>query len=162
MTVQELASEAASWFERARRATGDTETGPREDGEQFTRCREGRPEWIAEMVQDVHGEMFPDDWKYACIWAALDAISESSDPDDYRAEFADDYVDVYTRQLMEWLESHSSRIGYCDEAAEEFGAISDDGIVKRMQLGQYAEAEEVYGLVLRAIEARLEDIEDES
>ncbi len=50
---------------------------------------------------------------------------------------------------LAWLASDSSRAGYCDEAAAEFGQSGD--IVDMIALGQYAEAEEVYGLVLQAL-----------
>ena len=149
MTVQELAEEAGRYFESAKRADSD---------ERYTRTQEGTPEWIHDMVQDVHGGMFPDDWKYDCISSALDTISESDDPQDAIGEFADGQVDPYDSDRIEWLASHSSRQGYVDDAVSEFGH-SDRGIVDQIALGQYYEANEVYGLVLRALEDRLEEVQ---
>lgn len=166
-TIQELAREAGRWFETARRATGDTETGPREDGDPYVRTRDGAPEWVGELVRDAHGRdrdgapsMLPDDWRYACVRAALEALEDTNDPYDLAHEFADGYVDVYTGALLEWVGSHGSRVGYCDEAAEELGTDDDGrGIVQRLQLGQFAEALEVFESVRGSLEARVAALE---
>lgn len=143
-TIQELAREAAGYFERARRATGEV----------YVRTRESTPAWVSELVHDAHGDMLPDDWRYDCIAAALEAIADSDELDDAGHEFADGYADVYTGALVEWLGSHGSRPGYCDEAADEYGYDDDRGITGRIQLGQYAEALEVFGSVLGSLEQR--------
>ena len=151
MTVSELAGEAGGYFETAKRLNGDD----------FTRTKDGTPEWVKELVYKAHGDLLPDDWRYACVAAALEHLSdEDADPDDGRHEFADAYVDVYTSALTAWLGSNVYRPGYCDEAAKELGS-SDSDTLKRIQLGQYAEAEEVYGLVLEALEERAGELEDE-
>lgn len=157
-TIQTLAKEAAQWFETARRATGDTETGPREDGDEFVRLTEGRPEWIAEMVQDAHGDMFPDDWKYLTISAACEWIADNDDPLDTSSDFADSMVDVYTGRRFAWLASNLNRAGYCDEALENGMIDLKGGIVELIGAGQYEEAGEIYGSVLSSIEARLAEV----
>lgn len=151
-TVQSLARTAAQSFETARRATGDTETGPREDGEEYVRIKKGSPDWISEMVHEAHGEMFPDDWKYACISAACEWIAENDDPKGGASEFADQYVDVYNSDRIAWLASHGARQGYCDEAQEEWGADAGAGVIDRIGWGQFFEANEVYGIVLDFLE----------
>lgn len=158
--VQGLAREAASWFEVARRATGDTETGPREDGERYVRTRDGRPEWVQDLAFAAHGEFLPDDWRYATISAALEFISESGDPEEDSSEFADGAVDIYTGALLTWLSSNLTRVSYCDEAASEFGGEGGPDIVSAIGLGQYYEAAEVYGLVLQFLEARVDEFAD--
>lgn len=140
VTVQELAKDAAASFEVA----------TREDGSPYTRRTSDAPEWLQELVFDAHGDMLPDDWRYACIAAACEAIADADDPDDDGHEFADSYVDVYTADLYEWLGSNLSRQGYCDEASEEFGPA--DSLVSQIMQGQYAEALEVYGSVLASLE----------
>lgn len=153
--LQDVAREASSWFETARRATGDTETGPREDGEPYVRLREGAPKWMQDMVYDAHGDMLPDDWRYACIRSAVDWIADGNDPDDSGG---------FTGARFAWLISHLSRSGYVDEAADEFGAetVYVDNIVSAIGMGQYMEASEVFGYVLSAIEARAEETEEDS
>lgn len=157
-TVQELAREARGWFETARRATGDTATGPREDGEEYVRTKDGRPEWVQELCYEAHGDMLPDDWRYARIADALEAIADADDVDAAGDEYADQAVDVYTGSRLAWLASHLSRPGYCDEAADELSEVSG-GIIDLVGLGQYQEAREIFGLVLHQLEERLEELD---
>ena len=159
-TVQALAGEAYSWFETARRATGDTETGPREEGERYTRCKDGAPEWVTELVHDAHGDFLPDDWRYDAICSALEFISETDDPEDGASEWADSNVDVYTGARLAWLASNLNRAGYCVDAAGEYGSSATD-IVAMIGQGQYAESREVFYAVLSALEERAEATEAE-
>lgn len=147
VTVQTLASEAAGWFETAERVEGDSDT-------RYTRTKEGRPDWVHDLVWSAHGDgaLLPDDWRYACILAALYAISEADDVDEYATEFADGYVDVYTSERLAWLASHASRVEYVDEATAEIGNPGMDTLA-RIGLGQYQEAHEVYGLVVRELKS---------
>lgn len=155
--VQQTAQEAAQWFETARRATGYTETGPREDGERYVRTKNGAPEWVRDLVYEAHGgDFLPDDWRYATIRAALEWIAEGND-DTYPGPFADDMVDVYTGERFAWLASNLSRAGYVDEAVSDYGEgrWPEGGIVEAVGLGQYAEASEIFDLVMQQLEARI-------
>ena len=137
-TIQDAARDAAGSFEAATRT----------DGTRYTRLRDGRPDWVQDLVRHAHAGMLPDDWRFACTHAALDYIADGGDEDQYDAAnaFADDYVSVYTADLLAWLGSHAHRPGYCDEAADEYGDRDSDTL-SRIRLGQYAEALEVFGLV---------------
>lgn len=141
-TIQEVASEAAGWFEGARR----------EDDSTFVRTRDGAPEWVTHLVREAHGDFLPDDWRYSVLRDALFVIEESGDDDDARTEFLDGCVDVYTSDRIAWLATHLYRVSYCDEAAEEGLVAQDAGIVERIGAGQYMEASEVFGLVLAFLE----------
>lgn len=157
-TIYALAGEAYDWFEVARRATGDTEGGPREDGEEFIRVKDGAPGWITQMVYSAHGDFLPDDWRYACIRSALAWIHDNEPEDVADAhEFADAEVDVYTGARLAWLASNLQRQFYCDEAQSEFGIDPDAGVVDRIGLGQYAEASEVYAAVVAALTEQLDE-----
>ncbi len=149
-TVEDLAREAASWFERRSRA----------DGETFVTLKDGRPAWVQEMVYAAHGDFGPDDWRYDCIAAALDQIEETGDEDS--GEFADSQVDVYTGRRLQWLASSLNRVGYCDEAASEFGPPRDGlgkyDIAESIGLGQFAEASEVFGSVAQSLADRLDEV----
>ena len=163
------ATEAAKWFEIARRATGDTATGPREDGDEYVRIKDGAPSWVQDMVRHAHGAsgddfgMLPDDWRYRFIREAVDAISstlgeietdaeggsdEAADAlDALSHEFADD-VPTYNAERIAWLGSHGSRPGYVDEAMEGYEReIGERGVLGIIALGIYAEREEVFGQV---------------
>jgi hypothetical protein len=143
-------AETASVQDLARDALRSFETATREDGSSYVRRTSDAPEWLQELVFTAHGDMLPNDWRYACIAAACEAIAESDDPEDDAHEFADSYVDVYTASLYEWLGSNLTRQGYCDDAREEFGPADD--LVSQIMQGQYMEALEVYGLVLAELE----------
>lgn len=144
--VQDLAGEACACFETATR-TDDTE---------YVRIKNGSPEWVTELAHHAHGDMLPDDWRYACIMSALECISDvegAHDLGDAPYEWADDQVDAYTGQRLQWLASDLRRPDYCDEATFEMG-YTVAGMVERIGLGQYQEALEVYGLVLDFLTTR--------
>lgn len=146
ITVVDVAREAGAWFE----------TATRDDDTTYVRTKDGAPEWIGDMCRDAHGDMFPDDWRYACIAAAVDHIAgDPEDPEEVH-DFADSYVDTYTADRLRWLASHLTRVEYVDNACEELGAHG--GIVEMIAAGQYVEASEVYGAVLDALTARALDL----
>jgi hypothetical protein len=149
-TLQQLAASAGEWFETKQRDNGDT----------FVALKDGKPEWLQDLVATAHGDDFlPDDYRYKWARDALEYIAEVDDPDDASGDFADQAVDVYTGARFAWLASNLNRASYCDEAAAEFGAgDTATDIVSMVGWGQYAEASEVYGLVLQALEARLSEI----
>lgn len=110
------------------------------------------PEWLVDMVREIHSGMLPDDHKYDFITSALYAFAY--DYDDPDAAINEIEPDVYTSDLMEWFTSHLERRGYVDEAREEFGpgkSVDDD-----IMMGQVLEKQEVYRMVLNALENMVE------
>jgi hypothetical protein len=147
-SVIDLAREAADCFEWAAR---DLEG--QKDPQPFLRVRDGAPEWVTDLVRVAHDGILPDDWRYARIRDALVFIAEDTeDPEDDVHGFADSACDAYNSDLCAWLGSSAYRPGYCDEAVKEFG-YSDGGIMRMVQMGQYMEAAEIYGLVLHGLES---------
>ncbi len=144
-TVQDVAEIAADWFETARRRESSEDT--------FVRVKDHAPAWITELVHDAHGKFLPDDWRYACIEAAIEYMRDN-DEDDAGA-FADDHTDIYNGALVIWLGSNLNRGGYVDEAVSEFGFDKERGIYHAIALGQYMEASEVYGSVRTSLEAQI-------
>lgn len=153
MTLEEAAREAYSWLEVATR--GDTG----KDEDRYVRTKEGRPDWVLELVREAHGDdMLPDDWRYACIQSALGWIVDNGyDEDDGAHAFADAEVDVYTGRRFAWLASNLTRQGYVDQATEEFGASED--IAQAVGMGQYMEATEVFASVITSLEQHIEEEE---
>lgn len=151
-TIQEAAAALfAAFVSDKRHVTGD----------KFYKLADGSPEWMTDAIHAAHGDMMPDDWRYACIRSVASAVAEVADDedmDDARHEAVDAIVDVYNARLAAWLGSHGGRLGYCDEATEEYGAASalDGGIAKLMQFGQYREIDEVWGLLVAALEGQVE------
>jgi hypothetical protein len=151
-TIQEAAAALFAAFVSAKRDNGDT----------FYKLADGSPEWMTDAVRAAHGDMMPDDWRYRFIREVASAVSEVADDedlDDARHEAVDAIVDVYNARLAAWLGSHSARLGYCDEAMEEYGAAIalDGGIAKLMQLGQYREIDEVWGQLVAALEGEVSE-----
>jgi hypothetical protein len=140
-TLQSLAETTRKYF------TTDTRT----DGTEFIKGSDDAPEWVKEMCQDAHGKMFPDDWRYAFIVEALDALADHDDPDDISME-----ADIYTHELTAWLASRVDRSCYCDQAMEEYGS-KFPGVFAVLSLGQIAEKEEVLASVRAFLETRIDN-----
>ena len=138
-TIQEAAREAGEFFT----------TKQREGGESYVTLKDARPDWVYEMVREAHGEMLPDDWRYATIEAALEFIAENDDADG--GEFADLNVDTYNGDRFAWLASHIDRQGYVNEGTDELGH-SDQGISGDIGIGQYVEGREVFESVRQSLE----------
>lgn len=121
-----------------------------ESGEVYIYAKDGAPEWMQTLCQDAHDEILPDDYVYSVIEDALDSIIDN----DGDADSATDSIeaDTYNRDLLAWLASHTFRVGYCDEAAEEIGLGSDAGIIDRIQLGQCFEKRAIFQSVINSLE----------
>lgn len=146
MTIQKLASDLYDALETRRR----------DNGEAFHTLRDDAPEWMRDAVREAHGDMLPDDWRYGAIKrvaCAMADVAEDEDLDDAAHEACDAMVDVYNGTLCTWLASHGARMGYCDEAADEYGYDKERGIIGLMQLGQFAEYREIWSALASALEA---------
>jgi len=140
-TVQELAKLARCAF--------SLETRP--DGSEYWTANRCAPDWIGELCHTAHGDMFPDDYRYAFIVEALDALEESEDPDEARDGYEYEHRNY---QLALWLASHGHRFSYCDDWAQEYGSLGD-GTAGLLQGGHLAERLEVLDLVRGSLEAHL-------
>lgn len=165
--ITTAAKEAASFFETARRATGDTATGPREDGEEYVRLKDGAPEWVKELVHDAHKDgsewgMLPDDTRYEMIREAVQWIADSDDDrlEDLMSAFADE-GSVYTGEQIAWLASRLDRYSYVDAWVEEYDYQGSDdrqsggggrpSVMEMIRGGMTQERAEVYDLVLQGL-----------
>lgn len=117
------------------------------------------PEWVHDLAREAHGDLFPDDWRYASIRSALGAIhdSEPDNLDEYAHEWADRNVDTYNGSRTAWLASNLSRAGYCDDATDEFGPA--ESIFDAIGRGQYMESLELYAAVAQALRDRADALE---
>lgn len=149
-TLQDLAGEAAQYFESFQR---------NEENNTLWKLKDGTPEWVRDVVRHAHGDMFPDDWKCEFAYQALNALAEREDPDDARDDLE---ADVYTWDRLQWLSSSLDRSYYVDQAVKEFGVDERNfDVINAIGMGQIAEKEEVLGLVREALEERLEELEEE-
>jgi hypothetical protein len=148
-------TDAATIQDKAREAYQSMEHATREDGSGYVRVKDDAPEWVRDLAHAAHGDMLPDDWRYDVIQDALGTIAdadEDADLDDLASDFSDE-ADVYNSDLLAWVGSNGSRSGYVDEAVEDFGAARD--FYHSLQMGQYMERGEVFGLVLSALRESL-------
>lgn len=143
MEISELAAYAREFFEQK----------TRDDDQRFWTLKRRHPTWVEDLVHEAHGDMMPEDYKYAFVLDTLDALEEGRDPEEPELE-----PDIYTHDLNRWLASNLTRAGYVDEAVEDYGH-SDQGITGDIGLGQLREKEEVWGIVIQELQKRLEAIE---
>lgn len=149
-TIQDAAAALFAAFVSAKRDNGDT----------FYKLADGSPEWMTDAIHAAHGDMMPDDWRYSFIRSVAAALSEDADDlDDARHEAVDAIVDVYNARLAAWLGSHGARLNYCDEAFNECGARAGtfNVTVAILQMGQYREIDEVWGLLVAALEGEVSE-----
>ena len=137
MTIQELASYYSKMFIR------DT----RNNGTEYVKTIDERPEELAELIYKAHGDMLPDDWRYKFIEEALDQIAETEDEDDLGCPELE--PDICTYDLLQWLASRNDRYDYVDQATEEYG--HGNSLINDIMLGQIKEKEEVYFSVLSSL-----------
>ena len=99
--------------------------------------------------------MLAEDYRFAFIVEALDALEESEDPDEARDGYE---FEPYHSRLANWLGSHGHRFEYCDEWAEEMDLPKDT--YHRLAGGHLQERLEVLDLVRGSLEAHLETLAD--
>ena len=148
-TVQELAKMARCAF--------SLET--RTDGSKYWTHGHGAPDWLYQLTQEAHGGtgpggMFPEDYRYAFIVEALDALEEAEDPDEARDGYEFEHRNY---SLALWLGSHGHRFSYCDDWAEERGQPEEDTYT-RLAGGHLQERLEVLDLVRGSLEAHLQTL----
>ena len=147
MTIQEFASHYSKMFIR----------DIRDDGTEYVKTIDERPEELTELIYKAHGGMVPDDWRYKFIEESLDRIAETEDEDDLDCPELE--PDIYTYDLLQWLVSRNDRYDYVDQATEEYG--HGDSLIEDIMLGQIKEREEVYFSVLSSLRKIKENIEEE-
>jgi len=133
MDVQDLANEAASYFEKA----------TREDGSEYWRVQNDAPEWVRSLVYAAHdnGELLPDDHRYRFTIEALwNIVGDGKDAEPPEA-------DIYTSDLLTWIASNLNRQAYADEIIQEYGSLIQN-FNALLTLAQQLEKDEVFDIVL--------------
>lgn len=133
-------------------------TRVRRDGITYVALVYDAPEWVRQLVKEAHGDMLPDDHRYAMVEGALHALADAgpdADPDDTITEWSVEATPTFTADLLQWLGSSIARIGYANEALEQMGADTG-GITNVIAYGWSAEAGEVGHLVAAALRERVE------
>jgi hypothetical protein len=141
--VQKKAINALKWFE----------TKNRDSGESFYSLKDSAPQELKDMIRAAHDKMLPDDYKYAYVVDALEAVEAYEDIDNIESEIE---ADVYNSDLLKWLSSNLTRAEYVDEYVEEFGisGLKDFDLYKIISGGQYLERVEVFNVVRSFLEEK--------
>lgn len=138
ITLQDLAKEMSQAFEGSTRVSGES----------FRKLKEGSPKWMTAIIHAAHGDMLPDDWRYAFVEEVCDTLADAEDADEVQLE-----PDIYTNDLTAWLHSRADRVGYITEALEE-GLGFKDGF-QLLAYAQLREKEEVLAAMREALVDRV-------
>lgn len=146
-TLHELAKQMSLAFEGGTRPT---------TGETFRKLKDGSPEWMTTVCRKAHDDarLLPDDWRYAFIEQAVDALAEHEDTDHARSSLE---PDIYTSDLTAWLHSLNARVYYVGEALSEHSTFRDG--FQLLAAAQMMEKEEVFQQVVAALRDELDDEE---
>ena len=126
----------------------------------FYVLKDGRPDWMRGAIYEAHNGILLDDWSYSACYSIVSDLADCDEADtesDIRErsdEFIGGRIDEATSRLAAWLASHSARVGYCDEAADDYGAVAD--IRKAMQRGQHLELSQIFNAILSALVEQVE------
>lgn len=133
----------------------EVETKTRASGERFYTIRyDSLPFDLQSIVRDIHGDMLPNDWIYSVVVEGLELIQDRDDWEDALSELE---PDIYTADLMSWLNFPDFR-ERANEALREIGAesIEDAAMYAQVQLKH-----EIISELYSALEDVAEDWEDE-
>jgi hypothetical protein len=142
-TLQTLAREMSQAFENGTRPG---------NGETFRKLRDTAPEWMTTVCRLAHdeGSLLPDDWRYAFIEQAVDALAEHEDADEALGRLE---PDIYTSDLTAWLHSLNSRVYFLGEVLAEYGSFRDG--FQLLAAAQMIEKEETFHQVVTALQNHL-------
>jgi hypothetical protein len=99
----------------------------------------GAPEELLDYVREAHGAAFPSNWvwsKCAEMWGALCEGQELH-------EAIDSAVDIYYKDLFDWLADNPERRSFCDEAVDAGITPNEADLVRIIQGGQYYMIEQI-------------------
>ena len=116
------------------------------------KLKDTAPEFMTDIVREVHGRLMPDDFTYNTIYGVVSCLEDykvDSTDSDHSSEIIDSLIDVYTHNLKQWFNKFSE---YCDDAQAE-GLVSEDSSMSdRMMAGQYQHISEIYYSVVKEID----------
>ena len=146
-TISEKIKEYSDAFESKKRTS---------TGENIVILKDNAPEELKKAVQDAHGERLPDDWIYGTFADLMQnltgyTINNMEDVENYRGEIVDGYVDIYNKDLTDWLNGSYYNVEACDEASKEYGDADGD-IMERIKRGQYWAIDQVFGCIVSLLE----------
>jgi hypothetical protein len=135
--------------EKANKYSAMFETRKRDNGNSFVVLKDDASEELRESVREAHGEKLPDDWVYGTYADLMERVTEFEidsveQLEDARNEIVDNYVDIYTADLLKWLSDDINNVSYLTEVLEEDGA--KDGF-QLLAMAQYKAIDEIFSFV---------------
>jgi hypothetical protein len=97
-----------------------------------------------EFFHHAHGDFMPDDHRYKMIHDVLCNMDDDDDQDPI--DMLDSLVPIYSNDLLAWVSSNLTRIGYCNDYQDEF----EGSALKLTEIiigGYFQELQEVYELI---------------
>jgi len=129
----------------------------RDNGTSFQMLPESVPQWMHDTVKTAHDGEFPNDWRFAKVREIALWLHEQESLDSAREdamEAADGMSYIYTGQLLQWYTADQSRLSYCDQYREEFGAEATESTGMLLSAGHAYAIEQIIHQVINACEAR--------
>ena len=111
-----------------------------------------------DIASDLHGrDIREDDYRYKILASLISEINKYKDDydtienlDDNRDDFINPLQDIYTHDLTAWLNSHSSRLKYCDNA--KIDNLGDNcNMTDIISMGQYLEISEIFSNIINLL-----------
>lgn len=87
------------------------------NGAEFIHLKDNSPQWMTEVIRNVHGEKLPDNTIYAFISKCADAIADAAD--DLNDAISAIEPDIYTHNLTAWLNARVDHVYYLTEVLQE-------------------------------------------
>lgn len=126
--------------------------GTRVDGSAYTFIRESASDKLKDSVRQAHGDKLPDDWTYNTYYSLLERLGDydlaENSIDDVRHDLVDSMVDIYTKDLTEWLNSDIRNVYYLSEVLSEHDI--KDGF-QALAMAQYMAIDEVMNEVINLL-----------
>ena len=109
---------------------------------------------LTSFVRELHAGELPNDWRYDAIHWILNAITsepQETDWSDIPWQYAENYADLATSDLLHWYAQEPSRLNYIDDANEN-GLIPPAATsFDRLRLGQYIAIERMTCQILSSL-----------
>jgi hypothetical protein len=154
--LQQSAKAFASAFEHKRRYDGD--------GDDYVALKDGSPEWMKDAIRAAHdnGDILPNDWIYRACERIADEYAEScesEDTDDLAMIMAERLTDVYTSDLLAWLQALGTHaVAYIDSAREDGLTAPNATFMDLVSVGQYAQLRYIGDVIVMAVQDNMPEV----
>jgi hypothetical protein len=115
---------------------------------------EDAPEWVEDIVYEIHGNLLPDDWTYATIKECAEYLEENGN------DGGSPEADIYNSDLLAWLKNYPDATDAVDRTKEDYGNGQNLGIMEMIQQGQAMAKSEICSQLAYQFEQRAEALNE--